>query len=131
MDNFSDWLTLEGYGGQTDETRSTFRVPLKIVGYNGSNLLCGRSSASKLRVHKLDTIFWVHTRISVKNGTFSKITPSPKILNGIFSVQVLTESLRTQDSENLYERGVQIFFDSVMVAQSGVRATKCGLLAKL
>ena len=37
MDNFSDMLTLEGAGGQTDDTRSTFRLPLKALGYNGSN----------------------------------------------------------------------------------------------
>ena len=37
MDNFLDMLTLEGAGGQTDDTRSTFRVPLKTLGYNGSN----------------------------------------------------------------------------------------------
>ena len=29
MDNFSDRLTLEDAGGQTDDTRSTFRPPLK------------------------------------------------------------------------------------------------------
>ena len=27
MDNFLDMLTLEGAGGQTDDTRSTFRPP--------------------------------------------------------------------------------------------------------
>ena len=37
MDNFSDMLTLEGAGGQTGDTRSTFRVRLKTLGYNGSN----------------------------------------------------------------------------------------------
>ena len=37
MDNFSDMLTLEGTGGQTDDTRSSFRVPLKTFGYNGFN----------------------------------------------------------------------------------------------
>ena len=37
MDNFLDMLTLEGAGGQTDDTRSTFRVPLKTLGYTGSN----------------------------------------------------------------------------------------------
>ena len=37
MDNFLDMLTLKGAGGQTDDTRSTFRVPLKTLGYNGSN----------------------------------------------------------------------------------------------
>ena len=39
LDNFSDTLTLEGARGQTDDTRSTFRVPLKTLGYNGSNWL--------------------------------------------------------------------------------------------
>ena len=47
MDNFSDRLTLEGAGGQTDDTRSTFWVNLKTLGYDGSNWLCGRSVASK------------------------------------------------------------------------------------
>ena len=37
MDNFSDRLTLEGAGGQTGDTRSTFRPPLKSLGYNRSN----------------------------------------------------------------------------------------------
>ena len=45
MDNFSDRLTLEGAGGQTDDTRSTFWVNLKTLGYDGSNWLCGRSVA--------------------------------------------------------------------------------------
>ena len=37
MDNFSDVLTLEGAGRQRIDTMSTFRVPLKTLGYNGSN----------------------------------------------------------------------------------------------
>ena len=37
MDNFLDMLTLEGAGGKTDDTRSTFRVILKTLGFNGSN----------------------------------------------------------------------------------------------
>ena len=37
MDNFSDRLTLEDAGGQTGNTRSTFGVPLKSLGYNCSN----------------------------------------------------------------------------------------------
>ena len=32
MDNFSDRLTLEGAGGQTHDTRLTFRVPLEALG---------------------------------------------------------------------------------------------------
>ena len=48
-----------------------------------------------------------------------------------FSGQVPTESLRTQDSENVYERWVQHNFDPVLVARSWVSATKCGPLAKI
>ena len=48
-----------------------------------------------------------------------------------FSGQVPTESLRTQDSENVYERWVQQIFDPVLVARSWVSAKKWGPLAKL
>ena len=48
-----------------------------------------------------------------------------------FLGQVPTESLRTQDSENVYERWVQQIFDPVLVARSWVSATKWGPLAKL
>ena len=48
-----------------------------------------------------------------------------------FSGQVPTESLRTQDSENVYERWVQQMFDPVLVGRSWVSATKWGPLAKL
>ena len=37
-----------------------------------------------------------------------------------FSGQVPTESLRTQDSENVYERWVQQMFDPVLVGRSWV-----------
>ena len=49
----------------------------------------------------------------------------------IFLGQVPTESLRTQDSENVYERWVQQIFDPVLVGRSWVSATKWGPLAKL
>ena len=56
----------------------------------------------------------------------------PKIFQwGYFSGQVPTEPLRIQDSENLYERGVQIFFDPVLVGRSRVNGTKCGPSAKI
>ena len=48
-----------------------------------------------------------------------------------FLGQVPTESLRTQDSEYVYERWVQQIFDPVLVARSWVSATKWGPLAKL
>ena len=37
MENFSDRLTFEVAGGQTNDTRSTFRVPLKTLRCDGSN----------------------------------------------------------------------------------------------
>ena len=48
-----------------------------------------------------------------------------------FSGMGPTESLRTQNSENVYERWVQQMFDPVLVARSWVSATKWGPLAKL
>ena len=56
MDDFSDMLTLQGAGGQTDDTGLTFRVPLKTLGYNGSNQLCGRLVASKFRAQEPVTL---------------------------------------------------------------------------
>ena len=50
---------------------------------------------------------------------------------GNFLGLVPTESLRTQDSENVYVRWVQQIFDPVLVARSWVSATKWGPLAKL
>ena len=32
MDNFSDTLTLKDAGGQTGDTKATFRPPLKVLG---------------------------------------------------------------------------------------------------
>ena len=61
MDNFLERLTLEGAGGQTDDTRSTFRPPLKTLGYNCSNSLLGRS-VGILRHGKnsiIFTLFWL------------------------------------------------------------------------
>ena len=48
-----------------------------------------------------------------------------------FLGQVPTESLRTQDSENVYERWVQQIFDPVSVGRSWMSAKKWGPLAKL
>ena len=50
-------LNLEGAVRQTVDTRSTSGLPLKSVGYDGSNGLCGRSVASKLSEHRFDTFF--------------------------------------------------------------------------
>ena len=68
----------------------------------------------------------------VKNGNFFVNRSVPEnFQREIFSGQVPTESLRTQDSENVYERWVQQIFDPVLVSQSWVSATKWGPLAKL
>ena len=47
-----------------------------------------------------------------------------------FSGQVPTESFRTQDSENVYERWVQQIVDPVLVGRSWMSAKKWGPLAK-
>ena len=48
-----------------------------------------------------------------------------------FSGHVPTESLRTQDSENVYERWVQQIFDPVLPARSWEMPVKCELPAKI
>merc|ERR1712020_674826 len=53
-DKYRHHLTLGRSGGQTVDTRSTSGVPLKSLGYNGSNDLCGRSVASKLSLQQAD-----------------------------------------------------------------------------
>ena len=53
--------------------RSTSGVPLKNLGYNGSNELLGRSVASKLWVHEPDAFFLEAAReISEKWNFFVK-----------------------------------------------------------
>ena len=83
--------------------------------------------ASKLWVHEPDTFFLqADTEISEKRNFFVNRSVPENFSRENFSGQVLSESLRTQDSENLYERGVQIFFDPVFAVRSRVGVTKCG-----
>ena len=70
MDNFSDMPTLEGAGRRQNDTRSTFRVPLKTLGYNGSNELRGRSVASKLSPQQADEFFLQVAMEICENGNF-------------------------------------------------------------
>ena len=49
------FLTLEGPGRQTGDTRSPPGLPLKSLVYDGSNGLCWRSVASTLSEHRFDT----------------------------------------------------------------------------
>ena len=83
--------------------------------------------ASKLWVHEPDTFFLEAAREISEKWNFFVNRSVPEIFLG----QVPTESLRTQDSENVYERWVQQMFDPVLVIRSWVRATKWGPLAKL
>ena len=88
--------------------------------------------ASKLWVHEPDTFFLEAAReISEKWNFFVKRSVPENFGRENFSGQVPTESLRTQDSENVYERWVQQMFDPVLVGRSWVSATKWGPLAKL
>ena len=73
--------------------------------------------ASKLWVHEPDTVFlFEDTEISEKWNFFVKRSVPENFLRENFSGQVPTESLCTQDSENVYERWVQQIFDPVLVA---------------
>ena len=106
-------------------TMSTFRLPLKTA----------QSSNWEGRWHRN----WGHSRppkffareISEKRNFFVNRSLPENFQRENFSGQVPTESLRTQDSENVYERWVQQMFDPVLVGRSWVSATKWGPLAKL
>ena len=88
--------------------------------------------ASKLWVHEPDTFFlFEDTEISEKWNFFVKRSVPENFGRENFSGQVPTESLRTQDSEYVYERWVQQIFDHVLVARKWVSATKWGPLAIL
>ena len=66
--------------------------------------------------------FFLHgdTEISEKWNFFVYRSIPENFQRENFSRQVPTESLRTQDSENVYERWVQQIFDPVLVARSWV-----------
>ena len=88
--------------------------------------------ASELWEHEPDTFFLgTDKEISEKRNFFVNCSVPKNFQRENFSGQVPTESLRTQDSENVYERWVQQMFDPVLVARSWVSATKWDPLAKL
>ena len=88
--------------------------------------------ASKLWVHEPDTFFLEAAReISEKWNFFVKRSVPENFGRENFSGQVPTESLRTQDSENVYERWVQQIFDPVLPARSWEMPVKCELPAKI
>ena len=129
---FRGILTLGGAVCQTIGSRSTLRVPLKRWGIRDQTSYweglwhqnCGYTSPN--------TFFLEAAReISEKLNFFVKRSVPENFHRENFSGQVPTESLRTQDSENVYERWVQQIFDPVLVARSWVSATKWGPLAKL
>ena len=71
------------------------------------------------------------TEISEKRNFFVNRSVPENFGRENFSGQVPTESLRTQDSENVYERWVQQIFDPISVGRSWMSAKKWGPLAKL
>ena len=82
-------------------------------------------------VHEPDTFFLEAAReISEKWNFFVKRSVPENFGRENFSGQVPTESLRTQDSENVYERWVQQIFDPVLPARSWEMPVKCELPAK-
>ena len=100
-DNFWDILTLKGGGRQTVETRSIFGVPLKSLGYNCLDELCGRSVASKLSQHESDGVFYRADKETDQRVHFLESDPFQKFSTQIFWGVVPVESLRTPNSEHL------------------------------
>ena len=114
------WHQVNFWGGPENFGVLRFRLAMWKVG--GTKLERTRDSyIFVMCVHwnSQKVIFWVKRSVP-KN-----------FQREIFLGLVSTESLRTQDSENVYERWVQQIFDHVLVARSWVSATKWGPLAKL
>ena len=80
-------------------------------------------------VHEPDTFFLEAAREISEKWNFFVNRSVPENLQRENSLGQVP--LRTQDSENVYERWVQQTFDPVLVSQSWVSATKWGPLAKL
>ena len=88
--------------------------------------------ASKLWVHEPDTFFLEAAReISEKWNFFVNRSVPENFQWENFLGQVPTESLRTQDSENVYERWVQQIFDPVLPARSWEMPVERELPAKI
>ena len=105
---------------------------LKSLGYNGSNELCGRSVASKLSLQQADGFFYQSDMKFREKWKFCVNRSVPENFQWeIFLGQVPTASLRTQDSENVYERWGQQIFDPVLPARSWEMPVKCELPAKI
>ena len=86
----------------------------------------------KIERTRARNIFYVCTRKLAKKWFFLVKRSVPKNFQWEnFSGQVPTESLRTQDSENVYERWVQQIFDPVLPARSWEMPVKCELPAKI
>ena len=99
MDNFLDILSLKGGGRQNVEIRSTYGVPLKSLGYNCLDELCGRSVASKLSQHESDGVFYRADKETDQRVHFLESDPFQKFSTQIFWGVVPVKSLRTQNSE--------------------------------
>ena len=100
------YLTLEGPGRQTVDTRSTAGVALKTLGNTASNLLSGRSVAPKLSAHEPATFFYCgDTKIREKSVFLGKHAVPENFQRENFLGLLPTESLRTQDSENVVGLG--------------------------
>ena len=120
MDNFSDRLTLEGAGGRTGDTRSTFGVPLKSLGYKRSNQLLWRLVASKLWVNELHTFFWgTDKEIREKRNFFVNCSLPKNFQWENFSGHAPRKSLRTQHSKNKFKNLLSNFWTLSWLSEVG------------
>ena len=88
--------------------------------------------ASKLSLQQADGFFYQGDMKIREKGKFFVNRSVPENFQWEnFLGQVPTESLRTQDSENVYERWVQQIFDPVLPARSWEMPVKCELPAKI
>ena len=105
---------------------------MKVDRFARKTFFFQKNAQKQPTLHKPDTFFFKAAReISEEWNFFVKRSVPENFGRENFPGQVPTESLRTQDSEYVYERWVQQIFDPVLVARSWVSATKWDPLAKL
>ena len=104
----------------------------KQLNNQNGNELCGRLVASKLSPQQAGK---KKMRVAMEFREKWKFFVNRSVPENFqwenFLGQVPTESLRTQDSENVYERWVQQIFDPVLPARSWEMPVKCELPAKI
>ena len=108
---------VDRFSGNTYLVQKTLKTAL-FCGQRRHHLTLGRSGRQTVDTRSIFGVTQFRTRNFAKTENFHKSLRTRKFSMGKFFAASATKSLCTQDSEYLYERGVQNFFDRVFPARS-------------